>query len=110
MIKAELEGNIDVINFETDTLNAIISEETKDEINSIIQAGSSKMIIDLNNVRYIDSSGFGCLLSVLRSAKSNYCNLKYCSITPEVMKVLELLHLNTVFTIYPDRETCIASF
>jgi anti-anti-sigma factor len=88
----------------------LITETVKEKITAHIEEGHFKLIIDLKDVKYIDSSGFGCLLSVSRSAKSNFCVLKFCCVTPEVMKVLELLHLHTVFSIYPDRESCIAAF
>jgi anti-sigma B factor antagonist len=110
MIKIETEGITEIVSFQTDTLNALISEDVKDKINTHVENGVSRLIIDLRGVRYVDSSGFGCLLSVARNAKINYCSVKYCSITPEVMKVLELLHLHTVFNIYPDRESCLAPF
>jgi anti-sigma B factor antagonist len=110
MIKFETEGSTEIVSFGTDTLNALISEDVKDKINARVESGISRLIIDLDGVRYIDSSGFGCLLSVARSAKNNYCTVKYCSIEPEVFKVLELLHLHTVFSIYPDRESCLTSF
>lgn len=110
MIKFETEGNTEIVSFGTDTINALISEEIKEKINTRVESGISRLIVDLEGVRYIDSSGFGCLLSVARSAKSNYCTVKYCSITPEVLKVLELLHLHTVFSIYPDRDSCLAAF
>lgn len=110
MIKVELVSNVEIVSIESDTLNALISEKVKDEINSMIEGGSSRLIIDLSNVRYIDSSGFGSLLFISRTAKNNYGTVKFCSISPEVMKVLELLHLDTVFSICPDREKCIESF
>jgi len=110
MIKVEQAGNIEVVTLEEDTLNALISEKVKDEIGSLIEGGSSRLIFDLANIRYIDSSGFGCLLYISRTAKNNYGIVKYCSITTEVMKVLELLHLDTVFSIWPDRKSCIESF
>jgi len=110
MIRVEQAGNIDVVTLEEDTLNALISERVKDEIRSMIEGGSSRLIFDLSNVRYIDSSGFGCLLYISRTAKNSYGIVKYCSISPEVMKVLELLHLDTVFSIWPDRKSCIESF
>jgi len=110
MIKVELAGNIEVVTLEADTLNALISEKVKDEISSLIEGGSSRIIFDLTNVRYIDSSGFGSLLFISRTAKNNYSIIKFCSISTEVMKVLELLHLDTVFSIWPDRQSCIESF
>lgn len=110
MIKVELKGRVEIVSIESDTLNALNSEQVKEEIKTIIEGGSQQLIIDLSNIRYIDSSGFGSLLFITRTAKNNYSTVKFCSISPEVFKVLQLLHLDTVLSIWPDREKCLESF
>jgi len=61
-------------------------------------------------VKYIDSSGFGCLLGITKSARNNYSTVRFCNIDPEIMKVLTMLHLHTVFSIFPGVEESVRSF
>jgi anti-anti-sigma factor len=109
MISTEKRDKIDIVTFNVDRINALITDEIREEINKLFGNGVSKVILDLSGVLYIDSSGFGCLLSVMKSARNNYCLLKLANPEPAVMQVLQTLHLHTVFEIYDDLEACIRS-
>lgn len=110
MITTEKSGSIEIVTLATDTINALVSDGIRKEVTEMFENGTSKMVIDLNGIKYIDSSGFGCLLAITRSAKNNYAQVKFCNIHPDVNKILKILHLHTVFSIFPTREECIASF
>jgi anti-sigma B factor antagonist len=109
MINIERKDKVDIITFTIDRINALITEELRDEISKVFQNGSSKVVISLKDIRYIDSSGFGCLLAILRTARNHYCTLKLASPEPSVMEVLKTLNLNTVFEIYDDLDECVRS-
>src|SRR5664280_656849 len=109
MINVEKRDKIDIITFSVDRINALITDELREEINNVFGNGVSKVILDLRGIGYIDSSGFGCLLTVLKSARNKYCTLKLANPEPAVMQVLQTLHLQTVFEIYDDLDACIRS-
>jgi anti-sigma B factor antagonist len=110
MVNFEKRDNIEIISFDVNSLNALISEEIRGQIVKVFENSCSKVIIDLKGVNYIDSSGFGCFLSLMRSAKNNYGILKFANAEPSVQALFETLHLHTVFEIYRDTEECIRSF
>ena len=103
-------NDIVIVTFETDTLNALVSEHILNEISDLLASGAPKLIVDLKGVKYIDSSGFGCLLGITRSAKNNYSQVRFCNIDHEIMKTLRMLHLHTVLNISATLEVCITSF
>ena len=109
MINIEKRDKIDIITFTIDRINALITDEIREEINGVFQNGNSKVIIDLKGVLYIDSTGFGCLLSIHKTARNNYGVLKLANPEPAVMEVLKTLHLHTVFEIYDDIDACVRS-
>jgi anti-anti-sigma factor len=109
MISIEKRDKVDIVSFNVDKINAFITDQIKDEIRKVVENGSSKVVINLKGVSYIDSSGFGCLLSVLRMARNNYCTLKLTSPEPGVLQVLHTLNLHTVFEIFDDLDTCVRS-
>jgi anti-anti-sigma factor len=109
MINIEKNDKIDIINFSVDKINALITEDIRNEISKLFENANSKVVIDLKGVQYIDSSGFGCFLSIMKVARSNYGSLKFACPEPAVMEVFKTLHLNTVFEIYDDRDECIRS-
>ncbi len=109
MINVEKQDKVDIITFSIDKINALITDDIRDEIGKLFENANSKVVIDLKGVEYIDSSGFGCFLSIMKAARSNYGSLKFANPEPAVMEVFKTLHLNTVFEIYDDRDECIRS-
>jgi anti-anti-sigma factor len=110
MINIEKSDKIDIVSFSVNKINALITDNIREEINKLSAASGSRIIIDLKGVEYIDSSGFSCLLSVMRTVKNNYGIIKFVNPDPGVMELLNLLHLNTVFQIFDDMDNCIRSF
>jgi len=110
MLKVEKIGDIMVVTFNQENkINVTISQKIKIEITKLITP-HSKLVINLEGINYIDSTGFGMLLSILRTCKNNQSLLKICNISPEVMELVKLLQLQTVFDIRADLNECLKSF
>jgi anti-sigma B factor antagonist len=110
MINIEKKDKIDIISFSVNKINALIIDEIREGILKVFDNSNSKVIIDLKGVEYVDSSGFGCFLSIMKAARNNYGVLKFANPEPRVIELFETLHLHTVFQIYSDIETCLRSF
>jgi anti-sigma B factor antagonist len=110
MINVEKKDKIDIVSFSVNKINALITDEIREEIIRLSSTSNSKIIIDLKGIEYIDSSGFSCFLSVIRSVRNNYGIIKFANPDPRVLELFNLLHLNTIFQIYDNIDTCIRSF
>jgi len=110
MINIEKKEKIDIISFSVNKINALITDEIRNEIIKVFDNSNSKVILDLKGVEYIDSSGFGCFLTVMKTARNNYGELRFVNPEPGVMELFQTLHLHTVFQIYDDMDTCLRSF
>jgi anti-sigma B factor antagonist len=110
MINIEKNDKINIISFSVNKIDALITDEIRDNINKVFDNSNSKVIINLKGVEYIDSSGFGCFLSIMKTARSNYGVLKFANPEQGVMKLFLALHLQTIFQIYDDIDTCLRSF
>lgn len=110
MINTEKRDKIDIVSFSVNKINALITDDIREEINRLSSISNSKIIVNLKGVEYIDSSGFSCFLSVMRSVRNNYGIIKFANPDPGVLELFNLLHLNTVFQIYDDLDNCIRSF
>jgi len=111
MINVEKVNDVLVVSFETENkLNAAIAQTFKIEVAKLFDQPNMKLVIDLGGIEYIDSSGFGALLSVLRASKGSGAQLKLCNISPEVMALVQLLQLQTVFDIRKSIDECLNSF
>jgi len=86
----------------TGRLNADSSPEVKATLHQLIEAGQLKIIIDLHQVPFIDSSGLASLVSGLRLAREKEGNVALCCIQAQAQTVFRLTMLDRIFTIYPS--------
>jgi len=111
MLKIENTNGITVVNFkDTDRFNALIAEPVKEQLKGLFHKPETKLILDLSGIKFIDSSGFGVFLSIMKTAANNNGKFKICNISSEVMELFKLLQLHNVFEIHDSRKGCIDSF
>jgi anti-sigma B factor antagonist len=90
-------------------LNVIIAEKTKLALNQIIDSGGKNLIIDFSNIEFIDSSGFGALVTVHNHAKNIGSKVMLCQISNETMELLTITKLDQVFHIYSSVDEALAN-
>jgi anti-sigma B factor antagonist len=110
MVNIERRDKIDIISFNVNKIDALITEEVRQTINKVFDNAHSRAIIDLRGVEYIDSSGFSCFLSAHRAARNSFGILKIANPEPRILELFHSLHLHTVFQIYDDLDACIRTF
>ena len=86
------------------------SVQIRGAIRDLIGKGQKNILLDLGDVNYIDSSGLGELVSAFTNAKNQNAKLKLLYLTKKVHDLLQLTKLYTVFDIYDDEASAIASF
>ena len=86
------------------------SVQLRDAIRDLISKGSKSILLNLGDVNYIDSSGLGELVSAYTTAKNQGTTLKLLKLTKKVHDLLQLTKLYTVFDIYDDEASAIASY
>ena len=109
MISIEKRDKIEIISFNVNKIDALISDDVRERIRKLFDTSHSRVILDLKGVEYIDSSGFGCLLSILRDSRNSFGVLKLVNPEPRIMDLIQTLHLHTVFQIYDDMDACISA-
>jgi anti-sigma B factor antagonist len=85
-------------------LDANTSPEVKANLKKLIEEGHLKIIIDLQNVPFIDSSGLASLVSALRLAREQGGIVVLSGIQTQAHIVFRLTMLDRVFSIYPTPE------
>lgn len=76
----------------------------------LVQRQRTQLVINIQQVTFIDSSGVGELVAVLSCAKRAGGSLKILRPTEMVRRVLEISHVNRVLDIFDSEEEAIASF
>jgi anti-sigma B factor antagonist len=82
----------------------------REAVRDLIGKGSKNILLNMGDVNYVDSSGLGELVSAFTTAKNQSAALKMLSLTKKVHDLLQLTKLYTVFDIYDDEASAIASF
>jgi anti-sigma B factor antagonist len=91
-----------VIFIQEERIDAHNSGELKEYILHLIEHGEVNIIVQLENVRFIDSSGLGALLSGYKNAAAKSGKLALACCKQQVLSMFELTRLNRVFEIYTD--------
>ena len=86
------------------------SVQLRDAIRDLIGKGQQKILLDLGDVNYIDSSGLGELVSAYTSARNQGATVKLLKLTKKVHDLLQITKLYTVFDIKDDEASAIKSF
>lgn len=79
-------------------------------IRDLLEGGQNRILLNLGDVNYIDSSGIGELVSGFTAVRNRSGELKLLNLTKKVNDLLQLTKLFTVFDVYSDEGTAVRSF
>src|SRR5271156_1581927 len=79
-------------------------------IRDLLEGGKTKILLNLGDINYIDSSGIGELVSGFTAVRSRQGELKLLNLTKKVKDLLQITKLFTVFDVYTDEHTAVQSF
>jgi anti-sigma B factor antagonist len=105
-LEFENRDHILITHFLIDKVEASIAEDTKDRLLKKIQEGYSKVILNLERVNFIDSSGLGVIISVLKNLGQDG-QLVVCHVNEAIMSLFRLTRMNRFFTICSDTEEAV---
>ena len=105
----EVIGDIRVLTPEGDRLDASTVHLLKDTITAELDP-SSNVIFDFSNLRFIDSTGLGAIVSFLKQSKTAGGDLKLCGMSPAVRKLFELVRVHKIIDIFNTKEETIRAF
>ena len=86
------------------------SVQLRDAVRDLLAKGSKKILLNLADVNYIDSSGIGELVSAYTTVRNQGGDLKLLNLTKKVHDLLQITKLYTVFDIKDDEASAVASF
>ncbi|QEM68389.1 STAS domain-containing protein [Geobacter sp. FeAm09] len=109
-LKIEENGAVRVIYVKEERLDAHNSDELKAELNRLFDGGTKDLVIDLKEVRFIDSSGLGVLVSGFKNASARQGSLKLSALQSQVKSMFELTRLHRVFDIFTTVDDALESY
>ncbi|MBT1071807.1 STAS domain-containing protein [Pelotalea chapellei] len=109
-LKTETNAKVKVIFVREERLDAHNSDELKSEMNRLFEEGAKDLVIDLKEVRFIDSSGLGVLVSGFKNSSTRQGTLKLSGLQSQVKSMFELTRLHRVFDIFPTVDEALGNF
>lgn len=92
-------------------LDVKVSAEVKQEVKSLIESQQiQKMIINMQHITFVDSSGLGCILSIFKLLHSRGGDLKLACMTKPVRTIFELVCMHKIFEIFNSVEEASHAF
>jgi anti-sigma B factor antagonist len=86
------------------------SSAFRDLIKDLCAKGSKKLLLNLGEITYIDSSGIGELVSSFTTVQNAAGQMKLLNLTKRVKDLLQITKLYTVFEVFDDEASALASF
>ena len=86
------------------------SSTFRDTVKDLTAKGNKKILLNLSDVTYIDSSGIGEMVSGFTSVTNQGGQLKLLKLTKRVKDLLQITKLYTVFDVYDDEAEAVRSF
>jgi len=100
-IKQHLSGELCELTL-TGEIDVYTAPSLKKELVALIEGGCSNVIVDLEGVAFIDSSGLGVLVSALRRAREREGSVRIVCSRDSVLKIFRITGLDKVFPIFPN--------
>lgn len=102
-------GEVTVVVLPGDQLDASNAKEFKRDIGRLLEP-CGKVVFDLGELRFVDSSGLGAILSCLRQLNAKGGELKLCAMSKPVRALFELVRMHKIFDIYGTKDDALRAF
>jgi anti-sigma B factor antagonist len=91
-------------------LDMAAADQMKRTLTKLLDDGSRKLLVDLGQVGYVDSSGMGALVASLKHARTVGGDLRLCALQDDVRAIFEMTRLNRAVTIHGSRSEALGAW
>jgi anti-sigma B factor antagonist len=109
MTISEVEG-VTVVALDGQIVLGEESNSLREKLKGLIAGGKQKIVLNMANVKYIDSAGLGTLVAAHITAKTQGASVRICYLGRKFHEVLQITKLLTVFDVYDTEVAAIDSF
>jgi len=91
----------------------VLGEESnalREKVKNMLNENKKKIVMNMDNITYIDSAGLGTLVAAFHSARAQGAALKLSNLGSKFQEVLQVTKLMTVFEVYDTEDAAIKSF
>jgi anti-sigma B factor antagonist len=102
-----VENSVAIVAFTRDSLDASNTKTFKEDMQPVLNQ-HQRILLDLEALQFVDSSGLGAMLSCLRTMHDKGGHLALCGMSKPVRTLFELVRMYRIFDIYANRSEALA--
>jgi len=102
-------GRVNVISL-SGRLDAYSATEVEKKLDSLIEAGQPRLVIDLEKLEYISSSGLRVFLAALKKTRKLQGDIKLACMKPFIKEVFDIAGFSQLFNIFDTQEAAVSGF
>jgi stage II sporulation protein AA (anti-sigma F factor antagonist) len=104
-----MDGDVAILNL-SGRLDMMSATELKSASREIVDKGSCKLVLNMGKVDFINSSGLGTLVSMLKDVRSSKGTMKLSNLAPYVKEIFDITQLSNIFDICEDEKQARGAF
>ena len=108
-LSSDIDG-VTVLHLQGAILGGPEANALNEELHRLIDSGKKKVVIDLERVTHMNSSGLGMLIGGYTTLKNNQGDLKLAALSANLRKLIEITKLHTIFVPYDTVKDAAAGF
>ena len=109
MTNSEVDG-VSVVTLDGRIVLGEESNSLREKLKSLIAEGKKKIVLNMADVKYIDSAGLGTLVAAYVSAKTQGASVRLSNLGTKFHEVMQITKLLTVFDVYDTEAAAVSSF
>jgi anti-sigma B factor antagonist len=91
-------------------LDAYYATELEKKLDSLIEAGQPRLVVDLEKLEYISSSGLRVFLATLKKTRKQQGDIKLACMQPFIKEVFDIAGFSQLFNIFDTQEAAVSGF
>ncbi|HDQ45539.1 MAG TPA: anti-sigma factor antagonist [bacterium] len=103
-------GDVTVIRLNGDMVGGPDATGLSEKLHELLEAGRKKILIDMECVRWMNSSGLGILIGAVTTVRNHGGELKLLRLGPKPGQLLKITRLDRIFEFFDNEELALDSF
>lgn len=102
----ETRGSVEIVTVDADRIDAAVAIQFKDQMREAVAKAGDRVVLNLENVAFIDSSGLGAIVAAMKLMPDGR-KLELACLTTTVDKVFRMTRMDSIFAIHADVDSAV---
>jgi len=109
-IKSREAGKVTILDVSGKLMGGEDADLFRDTIHGLLEEGKKRILVDLSEVRWVNSTGVGILITGYTTMRRNKGDLKLLNVSNKIQSILYVTKLNLIFECFDNEDEAVASY